>query len=123
MGGVEAQDWDARYASSAELQWGVEPNRWLVQEASVFLRGRRWTWVRGRGATPSGWRGVGGGSRRWTSRAWRSRGPRSGFPGPGEWLALDIEWVVADVRNYQPILSGTSRVVAYLHLPVNSVGR
>lgn len=36
---MEAEDWDARYAAGPGLQWGAEPNRWLVREVAALPPG------------------------------------------------------------------------------------
>jgi SAM-dependent methyltransferase len=119
MGGVEAQEWDARYASSAELQWGVEPNRWLVQEVSDLPAGAALDLGAGEGRNAiwlarRGWRVTAVDF----SRVALARAESLAFRVQESGWALDIEWVVADVRNYQPIPEQYDLVLlAYLHLP------
>ncbi|HLU45161.1 MAG TPA: class I SAM-dependent methyltransferase [Natronosporangium sp.] len=117
---MEAEDWDARYAASPELQWGTAPNRWLVQEVATLPAGTALDLGAGEGRNAiwlarHGWRvtavdfsrvGLATG-RRLAEEAAQSTGQQ-----------LAIEWVVADVRAYQPAPARYDLVLlAYLHLP------
>ncbi len=119
MGWVEAEDWDARYASSSELQWGAKPNRWLVQEASDLPvgtaldlgagEGRNAIWLARRG-----WRVTAVDF----SRVALARAESLAFRVQESGWSLDIEWVLADVRTYRPDPGRYDLVLlAYLHLP------
>lgn len=117
---MEAEDWDARYAASAELQWGAEPNRWLVREVAGHAPGVALDLGAGEGRNAiwlarQGWRVTAVDfsqvaletGRRLAAEA----AQRSGQP-------LTIEWVASDVRTYQPTPGGYDLVLlAYLHLP------
>ena len=110
---VDAAGWDARYAGS-DLVWGTEPNQFVVEELADLApgrvldlaagEGRHAIWLAGKGwqATAVDFSAV---------AAWR--GGKMTATAGGK-----VEWVVADVRTYQPKPEAFDAVlVAYLHLP------
>ena len=109
---MDASEWDVRYAK-AELEWGAEPNRFLVQEIEGLEPGRALDIAAGEGRNA-----IWVAARGWTvtavdfspvaiEKARRLAAERG----------VDVEWVVADVVDYAP---GTEvfdlAVVFYLHL-------
>ena len=110
MRGVQAQDWDARYAEKA--QWSAEPNALVAQlcadlepGTAVDLaagEGRHALWLAGRGwrATAVDFSAVG-----------LDRGRTAGH---GD----DVTWVVADAATWTTAEGSLDLVlVVYLHLP------
>jgi SAM-dependent methyltransferase len=108
--GVQAQDWDARYAEKA--QWSAEPNALVAQlcadlepGTAVDLaagEGRHALWLAGRGwrATAVDFSAVG-----------LDRGRTAGH---GD----DVTWVVADATTWTTAEGSLDLVlVVYLHLP------
>jgi SAM-dependent methyltransferase len=112
---VDSADWDVRYAAS-DLVWGIEPNRFVVQ---VFAgeqpgraldigtgEGRNAIWLAGQGwrVTAVDFSPVA------IARAHELADARG----------LIVDWVTADVRDYEPETGGFDIVVvAYLHLPAS----
>ena len=109
---MDASEWDVRYAK-AELEWGAEPNRFLVQEIEGLEPGRALDIAAGEGRNA-----IWVASRGWMvtavdfspvaiEKARRLAAERG----------VDVEWIVADVVDYAP---GTEvfdlAVVFYLHL-------
>jgi len=109
---MDASEWDVRYAK-AELEWGAEPNRFLVQEIEGLEPGRALDIAAGEGRNA-----IWVAARGWMvtavdfspvaiEKARRLAAERG----------VDVEWVVADVVDYAP---GTEvfdlAVVFYLHL-------
>lgn len=109
---MDASEWDVRYAK-AELEWGAEPNRFLVQEIEGLEPGRALDIAAGEGRNA-----IWVAARGWTvtavdfspvaiEKARRLAAERG----------VDVEWVVADVVDYAP---GTEvfdlAIVFYLHL-------
>ncbi len=109
---MDASEWDVRYAK-AELEWGAEPNRFLVQEIKGLEPGRALDIAAGEGRNA-----IWVAARGWTvtavdfspvaiEKARRLAAERG----------VDVEWVVADVVDYAP---GTEvfdlAIVFYLHL-------
>lgn len=116
---VDAAEWDARYAGS-ELVWGAAPNRFVVEEFSGLPVGRALDIGAGEGRNAV-----------WlASRGWRvtavdfssvavARGRRLASS-----AAVEVDWVVADVGDYQPEQAGFDGVlVAYLHLAAEDLAQ
>ena len=116
---MDASEWDVRYAK-AELEWGAEPNRFLVQEIEGLEPGRALDIAAGEGRNA-----IWVAARGWMvtavdfspvaiEKARRLAAERG----------VDVEWVVADVVDYAP---GTEvfdlAVVFYLHLVASEMGK
>lgn len=113
MTAVDARAWDERYAA-AELLWSAEPNRFLVEEVAGLAPGRALDLACGEGRNAlwladRGWRVVGVDfSAVALERARRMAAARR----------LAVEWVLADVRSWEPSAAGFDLVIVmYLHLP------
>lgn len=109
---VDASQWDKRYAEVG-LQWGVEPNRFLVREAAGLEPGSALDVASGEGRNAiwlaeAGWHVVGVDfSRVAIDKARRIAANRG----------VDVEWVVADVVDYVPSPQAFELVIIfYLHL-------
>jgi SAM-dependent methyltransferase len=111
VGGVDATDWDARYAAAAELEWGAEPNRWVAAELADRPPGRALDLAAGEGRNSLWLASLG-----WTVTAvdFSETGLDKGRRIAGD---VPVTWARADVREY-PIEPGAFDVVllAYLHL-------
>jgi 2-polyprenyl-3-methyl-5-hydroxy-6-metoxy-1,4-benzoquinol methylase len=110
---MDARQWDERYAKE-ELEWGVPPNRFLVQELEEMPRGRALDVAAGEGRNAiwlaeKGWSvtavdfspvAVDKG-RRWATES-----------------GLEIDWIVEDVTTLRPLPRSFDLVIVfYLHLP------
>lgn len=110
---MDRSGWDARYAAS-DLVWGAEPNQFVRAEFTGAPPGRALDIGAGEGRNAIWLAGLG----------WRvtavdfsavaiDRGRRL-----AERQHVTVDWVVADVRDYQPApASFDAVIVAYLHLP------
>lgn len=114
---MDSAGWDSRY-QAAELVWGGEPNRFVAAEFTATTPGRALDLATGEGRNAI-----------WLAQAgWQvtavdfsavaiDRGRRL-----AERQGVTVEWVVADVRDYQPAPGAFDAViVAYLHLPANDL--
>ncbi len=109
---MDSQEWDRRYAG-AELVWTAEPNRFVVAELQDLAPGRALDVAAGEGRNAV-----------WlASRGWQVTAVDFSAVGldKGRRLAqargLAIDWVHADVRDYQPEAASFQLVlVAYLQL-------
>jgi SAM-dependent methyltransferase len=112
---MESEDWDHRYEAS-DLLWTATPNRFLVAEVE--------------GLEPGAALDVGCGEGRnavWLAeQGWRVTGVDFSDVGLDKARRLaaargvDVEWVLADVRSYQPAEAAYDlAVVLYLHLPAS----
>ncbi len=110
---MEREDWDRRYEDS-ELVWTATPNRFLVSEV--------------KGIEPGAALDVGCGEGRnavWLAeQGWRVTGVDFSEVGLekarrlAEARGVSVEWVLADLRAYQPAAGAYDLVVVlYLHLP------
>jgi 2-polyprenyl-3-methyl-5-hydroxy-6-metoxy-1,4-benzoquinol methylase len=110
---VDAEAWDERYAAM-DLVWSAEPNRFVAAEFADVPPGRALDVAAGEGRNAI-----------WlAARGWQvtavdfsavaiDKGRR--FARAEE---VDVDWVVADVLNYEPASAAYDAVViAYLHLP------
>jgi SAM-dependent methyltransferase len=112
---MDATTWDERYRA-AELVWGAQPNRWVVQElgdlppgAGVDLacgEGRNALWLAARG-----WRMIGVD---FSAVALdKARTLESGQPAG----TPRVEWVHADATRYRPPQPVELALLCYLQLP------
>jgi SAM-dependent methyltransferase len=110
---VDAADWDARYAVTAELAWGAEPNRWVVAELADTPPGRACDLGAGEGRNAL-WLA----SRGWDVTAVDFSGAALAKGRPlAEERSLPVTWVQADVRLFVPEPGAYDAVIlAYLHL-------
>jgi SAM-dependent methyltransferase len=113
---MDAAAWNARY-ESAELVWGVAPNRFVEQEVAALAPGRALDLACGEGRNAI-----------WlASRGWQvtavdfadvaiAKGRRLAA---AEGRAIGVDWVVADVTRWQPPAGAQFDLVliAYLQLP------
>ena len=110
---MEAEDWNRRY-EGPDLVWTARPNRLLVAEVGELSPGRAldlgcgegrnavWLATRGWSVTAVDFAGVG-----------VDKGRRL-----AEAEAVSVEWVVADLRAYEPAADAYDLVIAlYLHVP------
>jgi SAM-dependent methyltransferase len=109
---VDSREWDRRYAGS-ELVWTAEPNRFVVAEVQDLAPGRALDVAAGEGRN-SVWL---------ASRGWQVTAVDFSAAGLGkgrrlaEARGVTIDWVHADVRDYQPEAGSFQLVlVAYLQL-------
>lgn len=110
---MESQEWDERYAGQ-ELVWTAEPNRFIVAELQDLRPGRALDAGAGEGRNAV-----------WlASRGWQVTAVDFSAVGldKGQRLAenrgVAIDWVRADVRDYQPEPDSFQLVlIAYLQLP------
>jgi SAM-dependent methyltransferase len=109
---VDSQEWDRRYAGT-ELVWTAEPNRFVVAELQDLAPGRALDVAAGEGRNAV-----------WlATRGWQVTAVDFSAAGlaKGRHLAqacgVTIDWVHADVRDYQPEACSFQLVlVAYLQL-------
>ncbi len=110
---MESEDWDRRYQRD-DLVWTATPNRFLVAEVA--------------GVPPGAALDVGSGEGRnavWLAeQGWRvtavdfSREGLAKARRLAEARGVQVEWVLADLRSYQPPEGAYDLVVVlYLHLP------
>jgi SAM-dependent methyltransferase len=109
------EDWDERYAGT-EFVWSAEPNRRLVAEVSELPPGRALDLACGEGRNAVWLAG----------RGWRVTAVDFSAAGlaKAERLAssrqLGVDWVLADLLEYEPGAGGFDLVVAlYLQLPAD----
>jgi SAM-dependent methyltransferase len=109
---VDSQEWDRRYAGT-ELVWTAEPNRFVVAELRDLAPGRALDVAAGEGRNAV-WLAAQG----WQvtavdfSAAGLGKGQRL-----AEARGVTIDWVHADVRDYQPETGAFQLVlIAYLQL-------
>jgi SAM-dependent methyltransferase len=109
---VDSQEWDRRYAG-AELVWTAEPNRFVVDELRDLAPGRALDVAAGEGRNAV-WLAAQG----WQvtavdfSAVGLDKGRRL-----AEARGVTVDWVRADVRDYQPEAAAFQLVlVAYLQL-------
>jgi SAM-dependent methyltransferase len=110
---ADSQEWDRRYAS-AELVWTAEPNRFVAEQLRDLAPGRALDIAAGEGRNAL-----------WLAdRGWRVTAVDFSAVGldKGRRLAqargIEVDWVHADVRDYQPEARSFQLVlIAYLQLP------
>jgi SAM-dependent methyltransferase len=106
------EEWDDRYATT-ELIWGAEPNQFLVREVADLTPGRAVDLATGEGRNAI-----------WLARqGWDVTGVDFSAVALGKAreiaadLGVTIEWVEADVTDYQPEPAAFDLVtILYLHL-------
>ena len=107
--------WDERYRSR-DLVWGLEPNRFLAEEASSLAPGRALDLACGEGRNAlwladGGWRVTGVDFSRVAIDRARSLCAERG---------VEVDWVEADVVDWQPPERAFDLVIVfYLHLPAD----
>lgn len=111
---MESYEWDTRYASSPDLVWSGDPNRYVVEETAHLKPGRALDLAAGEGRNA-----VWLAERGWEVTAVdfspvaveRGRGLARG-------RGTQVDWRVADVTAYAPPAAGFDLVlIVYLHLP------
>jgi SAM-dependent methyltransferase len=108
------EDWDERYAGD-ELLWRAEPNRFVVAETEDLEPGRALDFACGEGRNAvwlaeKGWTATGVDfSQVGLAKARRLADERG----------VVVEWIAADVREWQAPDSFDLVVVLYLHLPLD----
>lgn len=109
---MDASGWDERYAS-AELEWGAEPNRFLVPEVEGLEPGRALDLAAGEGRNA-----IWLAERDWSVTAvdYSHVGIDKGRRRAAE-MGVDLEWAIADVLTYEPSGRFDLVIVFYLHLP------
>jgi 2-polyprenyl-3-methyl-5-hydroxy-6-metoxy-1,4-benzoquinol methylase len=109
---MEREEWDERYAGH-ELLWHAEPNRFVVEEvgdlpAGTVLdiacgEGRNAIWL-----AEKGWRATGVDFSGMALRKGRRMAEDRG---------VDVDWVEADLRTWEPTGQFDLVLAMYLHLP------
>lgn len=110
---MDAEDWNQRY-EGAELLWTAQPNRTLVAEIADMVPGRALDVGCGEGRNAV-----------WLAKqGWSVTGVDFSNVGLDKARRLaeaeeaSVEWVLADLRTYQPPTDAYDLVVVlYLHLP------
>jgi SAM-dependent methyltransferase len=113
-GSVERQAWDERYGGP-DLIWGAGPNRFVVEELAELTPGRAIDLASGEGRNAI-----------WlASKGWKATGVDFSAVGLAraaslaEQRGVTVQWVTADLREYQPEPAGFDLVlIVYLQLPV-----
>jgi SAM-dependent methyltransferase len=119
-GGIEAQEWDRRYAGSDRV-WSAAPNAWVAGTVGAWFTGRALDLGAGEGRH-SVWLAALG----WQVSAvdFSATGIERGRTGAEE-VGVEVDWVVADVRTWAPPAGVTFDLVlvAYLHLSDDVLAR
>ena len=110
---VDSEDWNQRY-EGGELLWTAQPNRFLVEEVADMAPGRALDVGCGEGRNAV-----------WLAKqGWSVTGVDFSDVGLdkarrlAESEEVSVEWVLADLRTYQPETDAYDLVVVlYLHLP------
>ncbi len=118
--GHGAQEWDSRYAGP-ERVWSAAPNAWVAATIGAWTPGRAVDLGTGEGR-----HGVWLASLGWqvTAVDFSAVGIERGRGGAHE-AGVEVDWVVADVRTWEPPAGATFDLVllAYLHLADDVIGR
>ncbi|OKI53547.1 class I SAM-dependent methyltransferase [Micromonospora sp. CB01531] len=117
---MDSSAWDARYAGTPDLVWGVEPNRFVVEAVDGLSPGSALDLAAGEGRNAA-----------WLAeRGWRVTAVDFSPMGVerGRELAarrgVSVEWRVADVTTYRPVPGSYDLVlISYLHLPAADLAR
>ncbi|QGN49138.1 class I SAM-dependent methyltransferase [Micromonospora sp. WMMD558] len=117
---MDSDEWDARYASTPDLVWTDEPNRFVVEELADLPPGRAVDLAAGEGRNAV-----------WLARqGWQVTAVDFSpvAVARGRTLAasrnVTVDWHVADVTTWLPELGAYDVVlVAYLHLPPDDLAR
>jgi len=111
--GHDAQEWDSRYRGSDRV-WSAAPNAWVATTVSDWFTGRALDLGAGEGRH-SVWLAAKG----WqvTAVDFSAAGIERGRRGAEE-VGVKVDWVVDDVRTWEPPAGDTFDLVlvAYLHL-------
>jgi SAM-dependent methyltransferase len=111
--GHGAQEWDSRYAGS-DHDWSAAPNPWVAATIRRWFTGRALDLGAGEGRHAVWLAALG-----WqvTAVDFSAVGIEHGRAG-AEDVGVDVDWVVADVRTWEPPAGVTFDLVlsAYLHL-------
>jgi len=118
--GHGAQEWDSRYAGSDRV-WSAAPNAWVATTIRGWFTGRALDLGAGEGRHAVWLASLG-----WqvTAVDFSAVGIERGHGGAQE-LGVEVDWVVADVRTWEPS-SGVRFdlvLVAYLHLDDDVLAR
>jgi len=118
MAGQDAQEWDSRYAGPDRV-WSAAPNPWVASTIGAWFTGRALDLGAGEGRHSIWLASLG-----WqvTAVDFSATGIERGRRGADE-LGLDVDWVVADVRAWEPPAGVTFDLilVAYLQLAEDEV--
>jgi len=118
--GHGAREWDSRYASSDRV-WSAAPNAWVAATVRGWFTGRALDLGAGEGRHAVWLAALG-----WqvTAVDFSPVGIERGRCGAQE-LGVDVDWVVADVRGWEPPAGVTFDLVllAYLHLEDDVLAR
>lgn len=110
---MDSAEWDARYTATPELMWTAQPNRFVVDELARLAPGRALDLAAGEGRNAVWLAGRGW---RVTAVDFSPVAVERGRTLAGE-HGVEVTWVVADLRSYDPPPGGFDAVlVAYLHL-------
>ena len=118
--GHDAQEWDSRYAGSDRV-WSAAPNAWVAATIGAWFTGRALDLGAGEGRH-SVWLAALG----WqvTAVDFSATGIERGRLGAQD-VGVEVDWVVADVRTWEPPAGVTYDLVlvAYLHLDDDVLAR
>ncbi len=118
--GHGAGEWDSRYASSDRV-WSAAPNAWVAETIRGWFTGRALDLGAGEGRHAVWLAALG-----WqvTAVDFSPVGVERGRRGAQE-VGVDVDWVVADVRTWEPPAGVTFDLVllAYLHLEDDVLSR
>lgn len=112
--GQGAQQWDSRYAGPDRV-WSAAPNAWVAATVGSWFTSRALDLGAGEGRHSVWLASLG-----WevTAVDFSATGIERGRAGAAE-VGVDVGWIVADVRTWEPAAGVTFDLilVAYLHLP------
>jgi SAM-dependent methyltransferase len=118
--GHGAQEWDSRYAGPDRV-WSAAPNAWVATTIRGWFTGRALDLGAGEGRHAVWLAALG-----WqvTAVDFSAVGIERGRTGAQE-VGVDVDWVVADVRTWEPPAGATFDLVllAYLHLEDDVLAR
>lgn len=118
--GHDAQEWDSRYSGPDRL-WSAAPNAWVATTIGAWFTGRALDLGAGEGRHSVWLASLG-----WqvTAVDFSAAGIERGRSG-AEALGVEVDWVVADVRTWEPPAGVTFDLVlvAYLHLADDVLAR
>jgi SAM-dependent methyltransferase len=116
----DAQEWDSRYGGS-ERVWSASPNVWVAATIGTWTPGRALDLGAGEGRHSVWLASLG-----WqvTAVDFSAAGIERGRRGADE-AGAEVDWVVADVRSWEPPAGATFDLVlvAYLHLADDVLAR
>jgi SAM-dependent methyltransferase len=118
--GQDAQEWDSRYSAS-ERVWSAAPNPWVARTIGAWFTGRALDLGAGEGRHSVWLASLG-----WevTAVDFSATGIERGRSGAQD-VGVEVDWVVADVRTWEPPEGVTFDLIlaAYLHLPEDVLAR